>query len=287
MKENKKFYWLKLKDDFFNTTEIKIMKGLPNGKDYIILLLQLRLLSINHDGLLQYNEYIPYDINTLASLTDTNIDIVRTGIKLFEEMKLLSILDNGTFFMQKVNELVGSETKWAEYKREKRKLENEGQLSLKSPKNNLENVQEKSTQNIGQCPTRDKSIENKIIDFNNSYSNNRKEDEKLLQIKNIFLKYLKYTTATIITECYKEFSTMDITVIESAFIKSAEKDGSWLYAKTILKSWKIKNILTVEDVENERQEFEKSKNKITSNHGNKFYSNAFDNIDLEKFYDNL
>ena len=48
MNQNKKFYWLKLRDDFFNTTEIKIMKSLPNGKDYIILLLQLRLLSINN-----------------------------------------------------------------------------------------------------------------------------------------------------------------------------------------------------------------------------------------------
>lgn len=84
MDKERKFYWLKLKSDFFNTTEIKIMKALPNGKDYIILLLQLRLLSINHNGLLRYNEYIPYDLNTLASLTDTNVDIVRTGIKIFD-----------------------------------------------------------------------------------------------------------------------------------------------------------------------------------------------------------
>ena len=84
MNQNKKFYWLKLRDDFFNTTEIKIMKSLPNGKDYIILLLQLRLLSINNNGLLQYNEYIPYDINTLASLTDTNVDwIVNTFLDNF------------------------------------------------------------------------------------------------------------------------------------------------------------------------------------------------------------
>ena len=34
--EGKKYYWLKLHNDFFNRDEIKIIKGMPNGKDYLI-----------------------------------------------------------------------------------------------------------------------------------------------------------------------------------------------------------------------------------------------------------
>ena len=291
MKENKRFYWLKLRDDFFNTTEIKIMKSLTNGKDYIILLLQLRLLSINQNGLLQYNEYIPYDINTLASLTDTNVDIIRSGIKIFEGMKLLSILDDGTFFMEKISELVGGESKWAEYKRDQRKLEKQENLALDDTGNiKLDNVQKKSNKNMGQCPIRDKSIENKIIDIKNSSSKNKVEDEKrekLLQLKTLFNKYLKNTNISIILECYKDFSTMEIKVIEYALSKSSEKDGSWLYAKTILKEWKKKDITTVDDVEKERQEFEKSrlKGKITSR--NKYQGRDYDASYLENLYDNL
>ena len=288
MAENKKFYWLKLRDDFFNTTEIKIMKSLPNGKDYIILLLQLRLLSINNNGLLQYNEYIPYDINTLASLTDTNVDIIRSGIKIFEGMKLLSILDDGTFFMEKISELVGGESKWAEYKRGQRLLEKNEKLALEeSEKIKLDNVQKKSNKIIGQCPTREESIENKIIDTNSSCSDENEKNKKLLQLKLLFEKYLKHTTTTIIIECYKNFNSMDIDVIKCALIKSFEKDGSWLYAKKILEVWKQKNILTVEDVEKERLEFDKSKVKINKKSNNKFYSKEYDNVDLETLYDNL
>lgn len=292
MKENKRFYWLKLRDDFFYTTEIKIMKSLPNGKDYIILLLQLRLLSINHNGLLQYNEYIPYDINTLASLTDTNVDIIRSGIKIFEGMKLLSILDDGTFFMEKISELVGGESKWAEYKRDQRNLKKQENLALEDDKKvELDNVQKKSNENIGQCPIRDKSIENKIIDIKNSSSSENKFDnekrEKLLQLKILFNKYLKNTNISIILECYRDFSTMEIKVIEYALSKTSEKDGSWLYAKTILKEWKKKDITTVDDVEKERQEFEKSKlkGKITSR--NKYQGRDYDASYLENLYDNL
>lgn len=291
MKENKRFYWLKLRDDFFNTTEIKIMKSLPNGKDYIILLLQLRLLSINHNGLLQYNEYIPYDINTLASLTDTNVDIIRSGIKIFEGMKLLSILDDGTFFMEKISELVGGESKWAEYKRDQRKLEKQEVLALNDTENiKLDNVQKKSNENMGHCPIRDKSIENKIIDIKNSSSENKVDNEKrekLLQLKTLFNKYLKNTSVSIILECYRNFSTMEIKVIECALSKSSEKDGSWLYAKTILNEWKKKDITTVDDVEKERQEFEKSKlkGKITSR--NKYQGRDYDVSCLENLYDNL
>lgn len=281
MKENKRFYWLKLKDDFFNTAEIKIMRGLPNGKDYIILLLQLRLLSINHEGLLQYNEYIPYDINTLASLTDTNVDIVRSGIKIFEEMKLLSIFDDGTFFMEKISELVGCESKWAEYKRDQRKLEKQDVLALNDgKKNKLDNVQKKSNENIRQCPIRDKSKENKIIDINSSCSN-----DKFIQIKLMFNKYLKNTTTTLISECYKEFNHMEIKVIEIAFIKSSQKDGSWLYAKSILNQWLKNGILTVEDVDKERAEFDKNKDKLKTT--NRFHSREYENINLETLYDNF
>lgn len=291
MSENKKFYWLKLRDDFFNTTEIKIMKSLPNGKDYIILLLQLRLLSINHNGLLQYNEYIPYDINTLASLTDTNVDIIRSGIKIFEGMKLLSILDDGTFFMEKISELVGGESKWAEYKRDQRKLEKQENLALENGKKvELDNVQKKSNENIGQYPIRDKSIENKIIDIKNSSSKNKVDDEKiekLLQLKTLFNKYLKSSNNLIILACYRDFSTMEIKVIEYALSKSSEKDGSWLYAKTILNEWKKKDITTVEDVEKERQEFEKSKLKGKITTRNKYQGRDYDASYLENLYDNL
>lgn len=282
MKEDKKFYWLKLKTDFFNTTEIKIMKSLPNGKDYIILLLQLRLLSINNDGLLQYNEYIPYDLNALASLTDTNVDIVRTGIKIFEEMKLLSILDDGTFFMQKINELVGSESKWAKYKRQERNLQNADELSL-GENAVLDNVQKMSNKLIGKSPTRD--IEYKNITTTTDKEKNHQIYETL---KNVFNKYLKFYNENTIYECISNYSDMSIEVVENALIKSFNKDGSWLYAKSILESWKQKNIVNIEQVIDEELEFKKDKNKKSNNKNHtKHKGRMYKESELESMYDNL
>ncbi len=285
MNEDKRFYWLKLKEDFFNTTEIKIMKSLPNGKDYIILLLQLRLLSINHNGLLRYNEYIPYDLNALSSLTDTNVDIVRTGIKLFEEMKLLSILDDGTFFMEKINELVGSESKWAKYKRQERSLSNEENLLLNDVHSNkLDNVQKMSNEVIGNSPTRD--IEYKNITTTTQMYNN----EKYQKIKVIFDKYLKFYNENTIYECINNYSYMDNDVIEKALIKSFQKDGSWLYAKSILESWKLKNIININQVNEEELEFQKSKKDIKKSKNKshkKYQGREYKESELENMYDNL
>lgn len=285
MNEDKRFYWLKLKEDFFNTTEIKIMKSLPNGKDYIILLLQLRLLSINHNGLLRYNEYIPYDLNALSSLTDTNVDIVRTGIKLFEEMKLLSILDDGTFFMEKINELVGSESKWAKYKRQERSLTNEENLLLDDVQSNeLDNVQKMSNGVIGNSPTRD--IEYKNITTTTQIHNN----EKYKQIKIIFDKYLKFYNENTISEYIINYSCMNNDVIKKALVKSFQKDGSWLYAKSILENWRLKNITNINQVNDEELEFQKSKKDIKKSKNKshtRYKGREYKEGELEKMYDNL
>lgn len=50
MSENKKFFWLKLKNDFFDRDEIKIIENQQNGKDYIIFYMKLLLKSVESDG---------------------------------------------------------------------------------------------------------------------------------------------------------------------------------------------------------------------------------------------
>lgn len=112
-----KYYWLKLKRDFFKRHDIRIIESMPNGKDYILFYLKLLCESIDHDGNLRFSEQIPYNEDMLATITNTNVDIVRVAIKIFSELGMMEILDDGTYFMNEVNRMIGSETAWAEKKR--------------------------------------------------------------------------------------------------------------------------------------------------------------------------
>jgi predicted phage replisome organizer len=138
---------------------------MPNGKDYILFYLKLLCESTSHDGNLRFSEEIPYNEEMLSALTNTNIDIVRSAVKVLSSVRLMEMLDDGTYFMTKVNEMLGSETSWAEKKRIYR--EKQKQLSIGQ---NEDNVLKLSRQNKDLS---DKILDNryKILDNNNIISN--------------------------------------------------------------------------------------------------------------------
>ena len=108
MGENGKFYWLKLKRDFFKRHDIRIIESMPNGKDYILFYLKLLLESVDHKGSLRFSETIPYNEEMLAVVTNTNVDIARSAMKLFLELGMMDILDEGTIYMNEVERMIGS-----------------------------------------------------------------------------------------------------------------------------------------------------------------------------------
>lgn len=142
----KKFYWLKLKRDFFKRHDIRIIEAMPNGKDYILFYLKLLLESIDHEGELRFSDAIPYNDQMLSVITNTNIDIVRSAMKLFVELKLVEIKSDETIYMEEVSKMIGSETKWAEKKRvQRQKEDNVPKLSPKCP-TEIEKEIEKETE---------------------------------------------------------------------------------------------------------------------------------------------
>ena len=121
MAESEKFYWLRLKRDFFKRHDITLVEAMENGKDYVLFYLKLLCESIDHNGNLRFSETIPYNEKMLSVITNTNIDIVKSAIQVFQELNMIEILDDGTLYMQEITTMIGSETKWAEKKREYRK----------------------------------------------------------------------------------------------------------------------------------------------------------------------
>lgn len=124
-----RFYWLKLKRDFFKRHDIRIIEAMPNGKDYVLFYLKLMVESIDHEGELRFSDTIPYNEQMLSVVTNTNIDIVRSAIKLLTELGIVEVMDDKTLYLKEVKALIGSQTISAEKKqiqRQNRLVEIEG-----------------------------------------------------------------------------------------------------------------------------------------------------------------
>lgn len=132
MAESKKFYWLKLKRDFFKRHDIRIVESMPNGKDYILFYLKLLLESIDHEGTLRFSDTIPYNEQMLSVVTNTNIDIVRTAMKLFIDLNMMQVFDDQTIYMTEVDKLIGSSADNDNANRQRRYREKQKQLALQN-----------------------------------------------------------------------------------------------------------------------------------------------------------
>ena len=117
---NKKYYWLKLKRDFFKRHDIQIIEAMDNGKDYVLFYLKILLESIDHEGSLRFSEAIPYNEKMLATITNTNVDIVKSAMEKLMALGLVEILSDSTIYMNEVERMLGSETYWAEQKRKQK-----------------------------------------------------------------------------------------------------------------------------------------------------------------------
>lgn len=109
----KKYYWLKLKSDFFEDDTIQFIEEQPNGIAYSNFYLKLCLKSLKNDGKLVRNvgeTLIPYDIKSLAKLTGVGFDIVRSAMELFLKLGIVQQLDSGELYISQLSLMIGSES---------------------------------------------------------------------------------------------------------------------------------------------------------------------------------
>ena len=147
----KKYYWLKLKEDFFEDDTIEWIEEQPGGERYSLFYLKLCLKSLKTDGILIRNVgdmLIPYDERKLAEITKTDVDTVRVAMSLFKKIGLVQILENGEIYMAQLQNMVGSESKWAEKKRLQRAKAAEHALPAPDNSEGGDNVPHLSTK----CP---------------------------------------------------------------------------------------------------------------------------------------
>ena len=123
---SKKFYWIKLKTDFFNLDEIDFLLSQKNGCEYVVLYQMLCLQVANTNGKLQkqFGEIIvPFDIDKIQRETKYfDFDTIAVALDLYKKLGLVYQDENGTLTISHYEELVGSETQWAIDKRKAREI---------------------------------------------------------------------------------------------------------------------------------------------------------------------
>ena len=159
-----KYYWLKLKRDFFKRHDIHILNGMEYGREVVLFYIKLMLESIDHEGELRFSERLPYSNSMLANLTDTPESIVDTSMEVLQDFKLIEIDENGTIILPKVMEMIGFETDWAKKKREYRDKKGQSEDNERTDRGQTEdNVLPMSDKSIEirdkRLEIRDKSIE--------------------------------------------------------------------------------------------------------------------------------
>jgi len=117
----KRYYWLKLKQDFFADPRIKKLRRIAGGDTYTVILLKLMLLTVKSDGVLVYEGIESTLALELALKMDEDDKNVEATLIYMQNMNLLQELDPQTYDLPQVRELTGSESESAARVRKYRK----------------------------------------------------------------------------------------------------------------------------------------------------------------------
>lgn len=118
MADNRKYYYLKLKEDFFDSDELKILESMKEGYLYSNILLKLYLKSLSNAGRLMYRNVIPYTPEILATLTGHQVGTVEKALEVFKKLGLIEVLDNGAIYMMDIQNFIGQSSTEADRQRE-------------------------------------------------------------------------------------------------------------------------------------------------------------------------
>lgn len=218
MSDNKKYYYLRLKDNFFDSDELKILESMKDGYLYSNILLKLYLRSLKNDGKLVVNDRIPYNAEMLASVTGHQVGTIKQALSMFKELGLIEILENGAIYMLDIQNFIGKGSTEADRQRlYDRRISDERKQKKLTQSRNLEEILKKSTPEIE--IELEKEIE-KEIDSSASTTTKRKRFEKP-------------TLSEIKEYCIERNNNVDA----QHFYDYYESNG-WKVGKNSMKDWK-------------------------------------------------
>nr|DAT64461.1 MAG TPA: DnaD like replication protein [Caudoviricetes sp.] len=217
MSDNKKYYYLRLKDNFFDSDELKILESMKDGYLYSNILLKLYLRSLKNDGKLVVNDRIPYSADMLASVTGHQVGTIKQALSIFKDLGLIDVLDNGAIYMLDIQNFIGKGSSEADRKREYRQRI---EIERTNVQTNLRQISDKNPPEIEIELEKDIEIEKEIHSSAKSTTTKRKRFEKP-------------TLSQITQYCLERNNNVNA----EQFYDYYESNG-WKVGKNAMKDWK-------------------------------------------------
>lgn len=128
MANDKKYYWLKLKDDFFRDKKMKKLRNIAGGDTYTIIYLKMQLLSLKNSGVLIFENVEDTFEEEIALEIDEKVEDVKVCLLYLGKTGLLECKDNEYVLPQTID-CIGSETATAERMRRSRERKKQLEIS--------------------------------------------------------------------------------------------------------------------------------------------------------------
>lgn len=229
---NGKYYWLKLKKDYLKRHDLKILEAMPHGERSVLFYIKLMLESIDHEGELRFSDKIPYTPETLATITGTKTESVKTALVRLQDLELIEIKNDGTIVLPHVKSMIGcaddsDNAKRQKRYRERKKAEKQGVLEKRYATESVtSNVTSNVTHNITPVTNNNESIEiekEKEIDIDIK----RNVKEKTLS------RFIPPTVEEVRAYCLERGNNVD----PEKFIAYYTSNG-WKVGKNPMKDWR-------------------------------------------------
>ena len=117
MSDNKHYYYIKLKADYFDSDEMIVLESMPDGYKYSNILLKFILRSLRNEGKLMFNHKIPFNSTMLSQVTRHSVGDIEKAVKLFQDLNLIEILENGAIYINDIQNFIGKSSTEADRKR--------------------------------------------------------------------------------------------------------------------------------------------------------------------------
>lgn len=132
MSTNKKYFYMRLKEDFFRSPELIAVESMPTGYLYSNILLKLYLLSLRGNGRIMAGT-IPYSPEMIARATGHDCETVNDAIAIFSDVGLIEKLDSGAIYMLDIQNFIGESSTEADRQRDyQRKIKEEREADVRN-----------------------------------------------------------------------------------------------------------------------------------------------------------
>lgn len=111
---DKKYYWIKLKSDFFDEKYIRTLRRLPSGDSIVVIYLHIMVRCLESQGVYYFDKLAESIEDEIAIFLNEDANLVKLTITALEKLNLIERGDNCLYLVGIPVGSIGSETSVAE-----------------------------------------------------------------------------------------------------------------------------------------------------------------------------